>query len=649
MTPAHVLAVYAEPLVAGRRVALLGPEDPSLVEALLALGARVLYVYDPRPQASGPRRGVDPRVTIAPLRAGDLGVREGAFDLALVPDLGQLGDAESALAYVRRLVGNAGTAVLGSRNADAREPWTQTPEGTTAPTYTEFYDLCALQFAEVRMAGVAPFAAYAVAEFAPEREPSIAFDASLVANPDPPEWFVAVASQRAESVLEAYEIVQIPREAVAISSAEAATDPGELASTRLRLTATEQKCQQAEARAGEEALRADRAIADARAQAEELRKLREKAARQAKELEDERRLRQRADSDLESTRKNPEVAQLRERTLALEAELIEARTQLATPRAPAVDPRTKEERDALAAELAQAKSALQQANGNTEDLRRRLAERDRELDASLARAKSLEDRLAEQLADSARKESEREGAQQLHEQLAKAQALIARLGSELESLQATHEHDVATLEAALRARGEELRLARSELLRRERMIRELVAQLEAGGAQVVPVATGGPSPEQLEQIELARRELATLVEEVRRRDRALAEAKSALDTLRREIETERGKTERLARDAARREAALQTASWRIAELEKLGTEAEPAEGARASHFDAELDALRRALAQEHARVEELERQLSAGGSGDSAELARVLARLQEREALIAQLSAELAARDAAAG
>ncbi|MEO7097366.1 MAG: hypothetical protein ABI175_29160, partial [Polyangiales bacterium] len=48
-TPGGVLAVYAEPLVVGRRVALVGIGDDSLVETLQSLGARLLYVYDPRP------------------------------------------------------------------------------------------------------------------------------------------------------------------------------------------------------------------------------------------------------------------------------------------------------------------------------------------------------------------------------------------------------------------------------------------------------------------------------------------------------------------------------------------------------------------------------------------------------------------------
>lgn len=624
MSPAHVLAVYAEPLVAHRRVALLGPEDPTLIEALLALGARLVYVYDPRPTIDTPRRGADARVTIAPLRAGDVGVREGAFDLALVPDLMMLGDAESALSYVKRLVGATGVALVSCRNRDATDPWARSPEGAPAPSYTEFYDLCALRFAEVRMAGVAPFAAYAVAEFAPDREPSITFDASLVASPDPPEWYLAIASQSDVSALEAYEIVQIPREALAVSS-DATTDPGEYDALRAQLAAADLKRQEAEARAGEEVLRAERIGAELRAREDELKKLR----KQTKELEDERRTRQ---------RNEPELARHRERVLALEAELIEARTQLATPRPAQVDPRLQQERDQLAAEVAALRAAAQQAKGHNEELRQRLVERDRELQASLARAQQLEDRLAEQLADTSRRDEERGD-------LAKAQALAIRMRDELALLAATHEQDVAQLEAALRTAGEELRIARVELARRERMVRDLVSQIEDGGAIAVapPVTLIEPPPELLRELDLARRELATLIEEIRRRDRIVDETRHALESARRDLESERSKTEHLARDAARREAALQTASWRISELERLGPEGSQAVATDApkQHLETELDALRRALGQEHARVEALERELAAAGNAGDPGLR---ARLREQEALIAQLSAELATR-----
>ena len=664
-TPADVLAVHAEPLVRGRRVALLGVADDGLIERLLELGARVLYVYDPQLAVEPMRARGDARVTIAPLRAGDLGVREGAFDVALIPDLALLGEAEAALTQLRRLIGVAGVGLVGCRNEAAPRAWLESGESPPPPSYDELYDLCSLQFAEVRMLGVAPFAGYAVAEFAPEREPGIAFDASL-AGAEAPEWFVAVVAQRVSAELEPYAVVQVPCDAIVRGAASG----GDVASLRDQLSATAQKLHEAEARAGDQYVRAERLANDLRSGGEETRKLREKLARLGKELEDERK-----------PRAPTESPEQRELISALQRDLIEARTQLATPRASDDASRVTMERDRLAAEvglareratlaekeLVAADQGLKQRNAAIEELRRRLLERERELEASLARGAQLEDRLAVQLAESSRMGDEAVTSAQLREHSARTEAIAHRLQAELQALQATHQEDVASLEAALRARGDELRAARVELQRRERLVRELVSQLEDAQRGVVVVAPiARVSDEDVaplrQQLELARRELAAMLEEGRRRESALAEAKSARVALATELEGTRVKNEQLARDAARREAALQTASWRITELEKLGTNSADEPGADAGaapraandapgdsvelpRLRAELDALRRALSLEHERCGQLELQLqTAASAGEAGELSRVLSRLSERDTLIAQLSAELAAR-----
>ena len=654
-SPADVLAVYAEPLVASRRVALVGVGDDPLVEVLLGLAPRLLYVYDPRPNVVASRAQGEGRVSILPLKSGDLGVRDGAFDLAIVPDLSLLGDREAALAHVRRLVGREGAALVASRNPDARRTWLPTHESSQPPTYTEFYDLCTLQFAEVRMLGAAPFAGYAVAEFAPDREPAIAFDASLVTEPEAPEWFVAIVAQTPVESLEAYQIVQVPCDAVDVG--EAAKHKSSETSARLQLTLTEQKLHEAEARAGDQYVRAERLGNDLRALGEDARKLRERGTRLQKELEDERRLRTRLETELETARRAPPTDGLIVRIAALEAELIEARTQLATPRAGADEvPRLVQERERLLLEAATfrdraiaAERATQPLLAELNEARRRLVERERELEASLIRAKRLEDRLAEQLAESSSREGDQQRLVALQRHAVASEEVLRRAQAELLAIEATHREDVAQLEAALRARGEELRTARAELARRDRLVRELVARVEESEAAsnvAIPVpivareAEGGG-----EQVALARREFALLVEELRRRDATLAEAGAAIDTLSRELEAERAKTEQLARDAARREAALQTASWRITELEKLGGADEPSpEESDRRRLQAELDALRRALAQEHARSTDLARRLEVSPASGDGDLARAQAKLAEREALIAQLSAELAAR-----
>jgi hypothetical protein len=671
-TPGGVLAVYAEPLVVGRRVALVGIGDDSIVETLQALGARVLYVYDPRPSVVA-NKIEGGRVTIMPLRSGEIGVRDGAFDVAIVPDLSLLGDHEAALALVRRLVGHDGVAIIASRNPDCDRSWLPAGESADPPSYTSFYELCTLQFADVRMLGAAPFAGYAVAEFAPEREPDIAFDASLVAEPEPTEWFIAVVGQSETEGLEAYEVVQIPTAAVDPSSDRPTLDRPTLdGPTRQQLALVEQKLHEAEARAGDHSMRAERLAAELRTVAEESRKQRDALAKQQKELDEERRRRSSEASELGNLRRGPDVTVLQARVASLEAELIEARTQLATPRAGGDELlRLQQDRERFSAELTAlreratvAERLLQPLRSEVEKLQRKLADRERELEASLKRGKELEDRLEEQLVESSSHGEELAIAQRLQHQVAQAEAVIERAQAELLAVQATHLEDVATLEAALRARGEELRAARAELVRRERLVRELVQQLEdlqqaepasAPVERTLPAAAETSALQH--QLELARRELALLVEEVRRRESAIEPLRAEVERLTKELDVARANNEQLARDAARREASLQTASWRIAELEKLGTEPdeaksnEPAAPSGEAHdaarkkLESELDALRRALTQEHERTVALQRQLEAAATGsDAGELARAQARLAEREALIAQLSAELASR-----
>jgi hypothetical protein len=681
-------------------------------DLLLSLGARLLYVYDPDESAA---RKVSERVSVAPFRGAELGVRDGAFDVVIIPDLGRIGDAEATLAQVRRLVGPQGVAVIACRNPEAGAGWLSAGLATPGPTYGEFYDLCALQFSEVRMIGAAPFAGYAVAEFAPEREPAITFDPTLVAGAEPPEWYIAVASQHAVVALDPYEIVQVPRRALVPHEAPAPiappaplppvappVDEGRLLAVRDALAAAQQKLHEAEARAGAENMRSERLANEVRVAQEESRKHRDRSAKVTKELEDERRARQKAEADLAVVA--PEAAASRSRLLALEAELIEARTQLATPRVPPADftkaaydrdraqadlaaasrsrdavqaelAAASKSRDALQAELAAANksrdashaelAAMQRSWDQTrravEELKARLTEREAQLEAAHARARGLEAKVHELLTAASRGETARNEIEQLRARVQGADAVVARAHAEVAAVVEAHERDVRELELALRARGEELRAARIELNRRERMVRELVSQIEelqAGVVAPAPVVQVESSAAAREEIELARRELGVLVEEVRRRDRAVAELRVTYEKLSRELDAERAKTTELARDAARREAALQTASWRIVELEKLGADAPeatpavaPAEtaevAAERARLESELDALRRALAQENERRERLERAVAAGGS--ESELARALARLDEREALIAQLSAELAARSAGGG
>lgn len=176
MSPQQALAVYAEPLVAGRRIVVFGEADSGVAERLTELGARTVVHVAP---------GED---------AGDL--RPATFDFALVPDISVFADAALLLAVVRRVVGENGAALVAAP-ADAVD-------------YYELFDLVAREFVDVRMIAQVPFQGVTLAELGTEDEsPAVSVDTQLVGDSGAPEVFVALASQRGAS-LEPYAIVGLP-------------------------------------------------------------------------------------------------------------------------------------------------------------------------------------------------------------------------------------------------------------------------------------------------------------------------------------------------------------------------------------------------------------------------------------------------------
>src|SRR5262245_28915694 len=94
--PSIVLSAYLEPLVRGRRVAILGDATLGLADELGQRGARLIHVYDPdaarvAEALARAAPGRSHQIAFA-LLAGDFGVRDGAFDAVLVPDLALFDD-----------------------------------------------------------------------------------------------------------------------------------------------------------------------------------------------------------------------------------------------------------------------------------------------------------------------------------------------------------------------------------------------------------------------------------------------------------------------------------------------------------------------------------------------------------------------------
>jgi predicted nucleic acid-binding Zn-ribbon protein len=631
---AHALCVYAEPLAARRRVVVVGDSSLGLDARLVSLGARTIHVYDPDPaRARAAAQGAARGVIIRELPAGELDVREGAFDLAIVPDLAAFRDRASLLVRVRRLVGAEGAALVVAQCAPAGEA------ATGGLDYYEMYDLVALQFASVRMIGQVPFTGVALAELGDaDADPAVSVDTQLVEEADAPEVYIALAAQR-DVRLEAYTIVQLPREAAAVREApearEASASPGPLAPTEAdlagailraelaesqlaeqrsivaRLTAEAErgsrrgseadleasllertnKLKDAETRAGDHYVRAERLTHELRRAEEELARQRDRASRAAKELEEEKAARTRLDSELTTLRKRPDVARARERIALLEEALRAAEEAVTVLQQRAVD----------------AEKIIAQREGQ-------IASLTRDVDALRAAASTPRTDPAVLASLAARAEQ--------------AEARAALLDAQLREHADAQSGELAELERLLRERAQAIAALEHELVRRERLVRELVNVLEeVGGAEALAGMPQAPAHGASSA--------------------ALDEAREELRRARAETGDLRARLDGLALEVARREGELQARAWRIAELEEkvASFEARPApeappaaksSGAGApANVLAELNALRRALAQEHESRVFLE-------SGE--ELARARADLARQAVLLEQLARELELR-----
>ena len=277
------------------------------------------------------------------------------------------------------------------------------------------------------------------------------------------------------------------------------------------------------------------------------------------------------------------LAQERLRAGALEAELARLRERLSG---------AQELEDALAvqvARVAELQAALEEERAEAEEGR-----------AAVARLEEAELRAAQAVRVTTAAESE-----------------IARSGL-------AHELELGRFEEMLRDRAQAIRQLEAELVRRERMIRELVET----------VAEAKPEP----------------------RHALSADPTPLTDELARENGILRWRLDALAMDLARRDAEAQAGEWAIQELEhELAREAanasndgEPGPSMAETSSDApawreaerrmanvlgELDALRLALTQEHAARVDAE-------SGE--ELARARGEIQRQAALVEQLARELA-------
>ncbi|MBX3182925.1 MAG: hypothetical protein KIT72_17970 [Polyangiaceae bacterium] len=495
------LAAYLESLLEGRRAIVFGDSSSDLGERLLERGARLVHVYDSDVSrvavaaAQSSSRGI----SYAPLGEGGAAVRDGAFDVALVEDIGSYADVSALLRRVKRSLGARGVALIAARNPDVKRTLLTHP-GEGKLSYYDLYDAVSEVWDEVRMLGQTPFVGYAVVDFAPAGEPQVFFDNGyLSGNAEEPEYFIALAAGQ-PLMLEEFAVVQLPAHEVLGQRSggrqlEAARSREQ--SVRARLAKLEEELERArEHRASDEQLReVARRERDAEAVLEGAKREALEGKRRIAELERELVKRDRWIGELEARagaaderadaiqaeldrtqRSAPEwrkrVTQAEERAeraerivKQAERERDEARAQLAkAPRAEAAKVRDPQQGQHAEREVGQLREQIERARGELNTLKTRAERAEQAEQRAQARLGELE-RTAREL-EAKLREAER-AAKQARAQLAE----VERSGASESAA------ELSRLEALLVERGAKVRELERELSRAERVGKQLLAEL----------------------------------------------------------------------------------------------------------------------------------------------------------------------------
>jgi len=221
--PSIALAAFAEKFIEGRRVLVFGNALSPFWEQLIERGARLVHVCDSDASrvAEAAARNTSQNVSFAPLGGAGLAVRDGAFDVGFIDNLATFADPAQTAHKLKRALSPRGVAIVAAPNPDMEQPLVggAVDAGQKLDYYT-LYDLVHREFPVVRMVGQMPFVGYSVAELAPAEDPEPCLDAGFVpGGTEEPEWFVAVASH-VDLEFEPFLVVQLAHETLLKSGTE---------------------------------------------------------------------------------------------------------------------------------------------------------------------------------------------------------------------------------------------------------------------------------------------------------------------------------------------------------------------------------------------------------------------------------------------
>ena len=164
----HALAVYAEPLAADRRVAVLGDSSLGLGERMLDLGARAVLVFDPDEERAEEQARLAPAgVVVLGLPRQDGDIRPGSVDLALVRICRCSTTRRACWPSYGTRSANGESRLVAAANRDAA------PAEEPPFDYYELFDLVAGEFEDVRMVAQLAFYGVALAELGTGRRGAV--------------------------------------------------------------------------------------------------------------------------------------------------------------------------------------------------------------------------------------------------------------------------------------------------------------------------------------------------------------------------------------------------------------------------------------------------------------------------------------------
>ncbi len=246
VVPSLALVAHGEALLARHRVLVIGDSFSPTAEALVERGARLVEVRDPDTArvTEAATRNPSRHITYAPLTLGAGGVRDGAYDIAIVENIAIVAEPKELLKSLRRALSIDGVAYIASPNPSCETRLLPESSEAEPPEYYELFDLVGEEFEQVRMLGLAPYVGYSVVDFGIEEDPAVSLDPGFIhGGAEEPEWFVALASQD-EVACDEFTVVQLPCEDVLAS----VSGSSELRTAREAARSAERRAAQTEAR-----------------------------------------------------------------------------------------------------------------------------------------------------------------------------------------------------------------------------------------------------------------------------------------------------------------------------------------------------------------------------------------------------------------